>query len=381
MKKISGIALASMLLLSACAPTFDKEEEIVQTNENNQRETAYVPSFNVSDEEYKIIYPYKPSEARGVIVNQMANRLDIDVFEVGLRNHAKSVFDPDSYFFQEGQKLDKDTLYDWLSREGQTDSGLNPLMEGPVDEEESYREAPKYLSHILEHDYLKKNKDGLVELKGMSIGIALKSTYSFQTRIDGLPGPTYYEDITEEEMLKQGKEIANEVIQRIRQMEGLADIPIMVALFREEDQNAMSPGNFVAKTVVEAEETLTKDWKSIDEDYILFPSDEADKNFNEESQLMVEFTEEIAQYFPNYVGVIGNGFYVDGELAELNIKIPIEFEGKTEAVGFTQYVYGLVMETFPNYFKVEVQIYSHQQQESIIVREAGETDPFVYVYQ
>lgn len=378
MRKIKGVLLASVLILSACAPTFDKEEEIVQTNENNKRETAFVPSFNVSEEEYKIIYPYKPSQARGVIVNQMANRLDIDVFEIGLRNHAKSYFDPDSYFFQEGQRIDSSTLYNWLSREGQTSSGLNPVMEGPEDAIESHQEAPKYLSHILEHDYLKKNEDGLVELKGMSIGIALKSTYRFQTEIGG---PYYYQDIPEDVMVKKGKEIANEVIQRIRQMDGLADVPIMVALFREEEQNAMSPGNFVTKTLVEAEDTVAKEWQDIDEDYVLFPSDEAVENYNEESQLMREFTEEIAQYFPNYVGVIGTGFYKDGELAKLNIEIPIEFQGKAEAVGFTQYVYGLVMETFPNYFKVEVQIQSHQQQESVIVREAGETDPFVYVYQ
>ncbi|MEQ6388140.1 CamS family sex pheromone protein [Bacillaceae bacterium S4-13-58] len=378
MKIIKGVVLASVLILSACAPTFDKEEEIVQTNENNKRETAFVPSFNVSEEEYKIIYPYKPSQARGVIVNQMANRLDIDVFEVGLRDHAKSYFDPDLYFFQEGQRIDSNTLYNWLSREGETSSGLNPVMEGPEDAIESHQEAPKYLSHILEHDFLKKNEDGIVELKGMSIGIALKSTYRFQTEVGG---PYYYQDIPEKVMVKEGKEIANEVIQRIRQMEGLEEVPIVVALFREEDQNAMSPGNFVAKTVVEVGGAAAKQWQDIDEDYVLFPSNEAAVNYNEESQLMQEFTDEIARYFPNYVGVIGNGFYKDGELAELNIQIPIEFQGKAEVVGFTQYVYGLVMETFPNYFKVEVQIHSHQQQESVIVREAGETDPFVYLYQ
>ena len=57
------------------------------------------------------------------------------------------------------------------------------------------------------------------------------------------------------------------------------------------------------------------------------------------------------------------------QLQDLNIDIPIQFYGKTEAIGFTQYVTGLVMEHFPDYISVEVNISSVNGPEALIVKE------------
>lgn len=111
MKKWTICLLGALLLITACSP--DTNEEVVQ-EEDTQQETSIVPSYQLSDENYKMILPYEPSKARGVIVNQVANRMDIDEMEEGLRRHSKEVYDPSKYFFQEGQYLDEDTVYDWL---------------------------------------------------------------------------------------------------------------------------------------------------------------------------------------------------------------------------------------------------------------------------
>ncbi|QTM98229.1 CamS family sex pheromone protein [Sediminibacillus dalangtanensis] len=371
MKRKAVIWLCVLLAMAGCAPSFDNDEEIIEENQDDtSQETAIIPSYNVTEEEYKVILPYKVSKARGVIVGQIANRLDIGELEEGLRRHSKQSFDPDKFYFQEGQKIDEDTVLTWIDE-------LNPEDEEDWDEK-VYRNNPRYLSHILEQDYLQKTGENTVELGGMSIGIALKSNYRFQTEPGG---PYYYEDISEKEMLREGKKIAQQILERVRGMEDMPDVPIMIALYREEGRNALVPGEFVAKTSVSANSSSIGDWESIDEENVLFPSDDAKENYSEESDRMKTFEQDVAEYFPNYTGVIGKGFYIDDELKKLRIEIPIEFQGKAEVVGFTQYVYGLAMETFENYYDLEINIKSNQRQESLITRDAGEDEPEVHIYQ
>ncbi|WP_093215854.1 CamS family sex pheromone protein [Sediminibacillus albus] len=392
MKRKLALWMCVLLALAGCAPSFDNEEEVIEENQDDttQQETAIIPSYNVSEEEYKVILPYKLSKARGVIVNQVANRLDISEFEEGLRRHSKQSFDPDKFYFQEGQKLDEDTIYDWLGREEtpddkeeeseegkEEDPGLNPIIKDDSDKE-AHRESPKYLSHILEQDYLQKKGENTVELGGISIGLALKSNYRFQTEIGG---PYYYKDISMKEMLSEGKKIAEEVLKRMRKMEDVPDVPIMIALYREEDRGSLVPGSFVAKTNVAANSSSIGEWETIDEENILFPSDEAEEKYTEESDRLKTFEQDVAEYFPNYTGVIGKGFYINEELQKLRVEIPIEFNGKAEVVGFTQYVYGLAMETFENYYELEINITSGNNQESLITRDAGQDEPEVHIYQ
>lgn len=407
MKKTILLVISILVLMTGCAPAYDKEEKIVQkTNDENKKAAGIVPSYNISKENYKMILPFKQSQvkgmvtgpyqtsaARGVIVGQMENRLDIKEFEDGLRRHSKDVFTPEDYYFQEGQYLTKDIVYEWLDRRmsdeqvekylkdhksasrEELQQGLNPPLAGT--NEKAYRENPRYLSHILEQDYLKKNKEGLVELSGVSIGLALKSNFRFQTEIGG---PYFYQQISLEDSLAQGKQIAEKIVQRMRNMKGLSNVPIMIDLYREEKGSAMVPGSFIAQAVLDAEDMTVKKWEPINEDYILFPSDEAGKKYPEDAANMADFQADIENYFPNYVGVIGRGFYSGEELKHLKIEIPIEFYGEAEVVGFTQYAYGLLMEYFPNYYSIEINVHSMDEPESLIVRNAGEDEPFVHIY-
>ncbi|MYL61599.1 CamS family sex pheromone protein, partial [Virgibacillus halodenitrificans] len=183
----------------------------------------------------------------GVITNQVGNRLDIDEMEEGLRRHSKEVFSPKDYLFQEGQFLEKDLLYDWLSRdltkkqfdealEAAIDKrkkdkqpvsdqwlaykkeelrrGLNPPIKDMTDEmktkekKELQVNSPKYVTHVLEQNFLKKKEDKSVEVAGMSIGIAMKSVYRYQTETGGA---YYYRDIPKKEMLEKGNEVAQTI--------------------------------------------------------------------------------------------------------------------------------------------------------------------------
>src|SRR5690625_4094046 len=286
MKRLSILLLGILLFVTSCAPDVQEDEEVVKDNEQ-QEETSIVPSNQLSKDNYRVVLPYRVSAARGVITNQLANRLDIDEMEEGLTRLAKDYYSPDDYYFEEGQYLSESTVYGWLGRtltkkelekevkkevdkrkknemnydeeqiKKNLQQGLNPSISDDEDKK-AHKENPKYLSHILEHNFLVKNDDDTVSLNGISIGLAMKSVYRYQTE-EG--GPYYYEDISKKQMLKKGYELADTIVERMRGMEGLEDIPIMVAIYREAEQSSPIPGNFVARGFVDSDSDSVKKWE------------------------------------------------------------------------------------------------------------------------
>ena len=371
MKKIMILIGCTLLFLASCSN--QKKDDLVQPEEaEGETEISIIPNYSLAEDQYKILLPYRPSEARGAITNQVTNRVDIDELEEGLRRHSTTVFDPKKYVFEEGQYLKTETIYSLID-------SLNPKVKEKGNKEEQikeYRKNPRVFSHILEQNFLEK-KENRVELVGASIGISLKSVYRFQTEIGG---PYYYEKIPKAEMIEEGKKIAEQVLQELRQIDELKNVPIMIALYREEEQSSPVPGSFVAKTVVGDGDSSIGKWENIQEEHILFPSDKAKKNYYEDYQKFQQFNDKLAEYFPNYVGVVGDGFYIDKSLTRLSIEVPIEFFGKGEVIGFTQYAFGLLKEIFPNYYDIEVTITSSDGPESLIYRNAGTDDPEVHVF-
>lgn len=161
----------------------------------------------------------------------------------------------------------------------------------------------------------------------------------------------------------------------------MKNVPITIALYEQAAKTAVVPGNFVAYTNVGEGSSEISDWKKVNEKYYLFPNDTTKEKYRDDHQTFVKFKEDVEEYFPNFSGVIGRGYYIDDQLQEMKIEIPIQFYGKAEAIGFTQYVTGLVMEYFPSYVSVEVSVTSVNGQEALIVRNANEKEPFVHISQ
>lgn len=387
MKKLTILTTVLTLFLSACAPKFS-EQEVVQ-EKNNKQQKAVIPKYNISDSYYRMILPFTPSEARGLVVENLNTRLDVDEFETGLMRIAQQRFSPKDYLFQEGQYLDKKTIKKWLMRkmtkaqlkeEGMTEAdniGLNPLLSEQGTNEEKNTKSPIYLANILEHDYLSKNGNGKVQLGGVVLGLALNSVHYYQTE-QGYPREV---EISDDEIEREGKRIAAEVLSRVRHIKGLKNVPITIALFKQQPRTSMIPGHFFAMTNVDQESDTIDQWKKINEEYALFPSDDAEKNHRDDLMKFLNFKSDVEDFFPNYTGVIGKAFYVDDQLQQLTITIPMQFYGKAEVIAFTQYVTGLVMEKFPDYVNVNVYISSVGGPESIIVRPAKADQPFVHIYQ
>lgn len=387
MKKISFIGLILVLFLAGCAPQFEKQQEVVQETDNS-KEKVIIPKYNISDKYYRTIPQFEPSKARGLVVSNLNTRYDIEEFETGLMRIAQNQFDPDNYLYQEGQYLDKETVELWLNRkftkeqlkeEGlkpKENIGLNPLDPGKGDVDKRNAANPIYLAHILEQNYLVKNKDDKLALGGVVIGLALNTVHYYQKEEFGA---TYSYNVKNVE--QEGKKIAQEVLKRLRKMEKLKNVPITIALFEQKEKSSVVPGNFISYTNVEEGSSQIDNWKELNEKYYLFPgNEETKKKFRADVNAFESFKQDVEKYFPNFNGVIGRAFYVDDQLQELDINIPIQFYGKSEAVGFTQYVTGKVMQQFQDYISVQVSITSVNGQEALIVRKANQDEPFVHIY-
>ncbi|WHY78070.1 CamS family sex pheromone protein [Neobacillus sp. WH10] len=386
MRKFSLLALSLVFLLSACAPNFQKQNEAVQTKEKAKGKTI-IPNYNISDKYYRTILPFKPGEARGLVVNNINTRYDLNEFEMGLMRIAQKSFDTEKYFFQEGQKIEAKTIKQWLNRQytdeqlkeknikPEDNIGLNPVDTSAQGSEPT---SPIYLAHILEHDYLTKDDKGNVTLSGVTIGLALNSVYYYKLTPDG---DTFEKKIDFAEMEKEGKKLAEEVVKRARNIKTLKDVPITIALFEQESKSSVTPGRFFAYSTVDQGSSKLNDWEKVNEKYYLFPSTDAQNDHRDDTIAFLNFKQDVEQYFPNFNGVIGKAFYVEDQLQELNITIPIQFYGKTEGIGFAQYVAGLVMQHFPKYLSVSVSVTSVDGPEALIVRKANADEPFVHIYQ
>ncbi|PLT33307.1 CamS family sex pheromone protein [Bacillus sp. V5-8f] len=387
MKKISLVGLMLAMLLGGCAPQFEKQQEVVQESDNS-KEKVIIPKYNISDKYYRTIPQFEPSKARGLVVSNLNTRYDIEEFETGLMRMAQTQFDQDHYLYQEGQYLNKRTVQLWLNRkftpeqlkeEGlspKDNIGLNPMDPGKGDIDKRNQENPIYLAHILEQNYLIRNQNDKLELGGVVIGLALNSVHYYQKEEYGA---TYSSKV--KNMEQEGKKIAQEVLKRLRKMDKLHSVPITIALFEQKENSSVVPGNFISYTNVGEGSNEIGRWKDINEKYYLFPADEKTKNkFRADVNAFESFKQDVEKYFPNFNGVIGRAFYVDDQLQELDINIPIQFYGKSEAIGFTQYVTGKVMQHFQDYISVQVSITSVNGQEALIVRKSGEKEPFVHIY-
>ncbi|MCD1162676.1 CamS family sex pheromone protein [Peribacillus frigoritolerans] len=389
MRKHSILGMILILLLAGCAPSFEDKQEVVQDSKD-KKETAIIPKYKISEEYYQTILPFEPSKARGLVVSNLNTRYDIEEFENGLMRLAQTQFDPEDYLFQEGQMLDSSTISSWLNRK-YTDSqlkekkmkasenlGLNPVDSGKGDIDKRNEENPIYLAHILEHNYLVKTKDNSVSLGGVVIGLALNSVHYYQKEAFGA---TYENKIDSKKLKQEGEKIAAEVLKRLRKMDKLKNVPITIALFEQNEKSSVVPGNFISYTNIDKNSNNIGKWTNLDEEYFLFPSAAAEKKYRDDVNTFTNFKEDVEEYFPNFNGVIGRAFYMDDQLQSLNIDIPIQFYGNSEAIGFTQYVAGLIMERFPNYIAVQVSITSVNGPEALIVREANQDEPTVHIYE
>ncbi|HET7579919.1 MAG TPA: CamS family sex pheromone protein [Bacillales bacterium] len=408
-RRISIIAGLVLVVLAGCNPPGlsqkNETKKIVQKADHGKKEkkVQVTPKIKSTDQ-YRTVANFKPGATRGHILYGVDNRLDIDELQTGLMRLSKSTFSPDKYIYEDGQFLDQSTIESWLENKDMNKhqvqksngkmvtvpinpDGLNPeLPKGYHDFSWQKKQAfleknPSYLSYIVEQGYLVQS-DNKLKLGGVSLAISMANVYT--TRIKDSDGKLHDVRVPLDTSVakKKAKKYAQTVLKRLLSLNpSLKKVPIVIGLYQEESADSIVPGSYFAKTVVHPGDNSIGDWKPINESHVLFPSPNAKENHKADADRFAQFTNKIQKYFPNFIGVIGKGFYKNGELQHFTVEIPIKFYGETEVISFTQYVTGLVSSgLLDKQVPLDVYISSSEGPEAIIVRKPDMDQPFVHIY-
>ncbi|MDW4090297.1 CamS family sex pheromone protein [Staphylococcus saprophyticus] len=399
MKRTIILFISAILVLTACGNNDEKSKE--QSNEKEQqKESGSVKEIatdkNVQGDNYRTILPFKESQARGLLQDNMANSYNGEDFENGLLDLSKSVFPTDDYLYQDGQYLDKDMINAFLNpkytkdevnkmdesdrkeKKANENLGLNPSHKGETDPEKIAEQSPAYLSNILEQDFYASGDTKGKKIKGMTIGLAMNSTYYYQKEKDG---ETYSKDLDDKEIEKQGKQMAEELLSRIRENKDLKEIPIHFAIYKQSGENSIVPGEFIAGTTVEDGKTRINDWKDINQKTALLPSEEAgelDENLNSDFK---QFNDNLQTYFNNFTQAVGIVKFDNKKAKQLSVDLPIDYYGKAETIGITQYVTEQADKYFDGIDEYEIHIKDGNNPKALISKTKDDKEPQVHIYK
>ena len=364
-----------LLLLSGCNLT-DKESTELNSSEgsdeNLQNNSTMVARNQLGDDFYRPALDedgqYRTSKTRGMTLS-LNSGINISLFEKDLMRLSQDTFSTETHFIQEGQYLSKELVNSWLDRKSEDNpEGLNPPESG-----EGEDRVPRYLNSILEFDFFTESEENL-HLAGISIGLALNTVDYYQAEQFG---STLMQEISSEEALSKGKEMADQLLSQIRKVEGLEDIPIMIGLYEQSAQDDLAGGVYVAQgNSLNGSESID-DWTSINERRIIFPFEGSD---SAEGNAFANFQSEVESFFPNISGITGRAHYIDDQLDSLSINIMTQFYGEGEMVAYTQYLKQSATTYLPGDMNVEIIVESPEDVQAFLKKDITESDYFSYVF-
>lgn len=311
------------------------------------------PVVEVSEDYYGSLPPYKPNQTRGML-SDTKYRIDFSHLELGLMEFARDTFPTSEYLFQEGQQIKQEQVTEWIAQEktgatnGQKKKGI--------------------LVHVLEHDYLSKDKQ---QLAGMVLGLSLSPEYQDATGQDKM--------YTTQELQAKGQQLAARIVQSVRV--NTPTVPMLVLLYQVPEANSsLVPGHFIMSGTVNANEAAISKWQPIDEEFYLFPSTDVEEKYAQQSLQFDKLMRQSQSYFGEYIGMTGVGRFMGGKLTELTITATAEYDSRTEVLQFTQYAAGSVDQLFDKGVHVNLYVQSMNKPLSIYIRpSAGE--PYMHIYR
>ena len=400
MKRTIILLISTIFLLAACNNNqkdnqSDKDQSGSKDSQNTNQVKQIATDKNVQGDNYRTILPFKESQARGLLQDNMANSYNGEDFESGLLTLSKEVFPTNKYLYQDGQYLDKKTINAYLnpkytkkeidkmsekekkSKKANENLGLNPSHNGETDEEKIAEQSPAYLSNILEQDFYGNNDSKAKNIKGMTIGLAMNSVYYYQKEKDG---ETYSKKLDDKEIEKQGKQMASEMLSRLRENSDLKDIPIHFAIYKQSGQDSITPGEFIAGATADDGKTKINEWDAIKEKSALLPSSTAE-DYNETlNNNFKQFNDNLQSYFSNFTQAVGKVKFINKKPKQLTVDLPIDYYGQAETIGITQYVTEQAEKYFDNIDEYEIRIKDGNTPRALISKSKDVKEPQVHIY-
>jgi len=338
---------------SASQTSSNSEEQQTKTS---QLSTEYYSSY-ISDGTYQI-------NSGAGITTEASSQANSENFERGLYDLAKNIFSTEDYSIQEGQVIGEDKTIAFLKAQSdENPEGLNPS--GATSETLDGFE-PYYLNSIMEYDFL--DQEGNVA--GISIGLAMNYSSTFNSESE-----TQEFEITSEERINQGKQMAEAIVSNIRQDEAYSDTPIHVAIFENEESGDLGGGTYTTDAVSSSGNTFG-DWSTYNQDFVVYGVDDAPNE--EDTVAFTRFRDQIQSFYPQLSGLSGVGYYQDNEQQNINIVINSQFDGYSEIIALSQQAISTASSVFNNNIEIQIQVVTADGVRALLTRNK-DSDTFDYV--
>lgn len=364
--KTLSILLVATLALAACqndqADSTESAGSASQTSSSSEEQqtsqlsTEYYSSY-ISDG------TYQTNSASGIIAGA-SSQANAENLERGLYDLAKNIFSTEGYSLQEGQVIGEDQTLAYLTAQSdENPEGLNPS--GALSETLDGYE-PRYLNSIMEYDVV--DQDGNVA--GISIGLGMNYSDTFNSESE-----TQEFEITSEERIEHGKQMAEKIVSNIRQDEAYADTPIHVAIFENEESGDLGGGTYTTDAVSSSGNSFG-DWSTYNQDFVVYDVDDAPNE--EDTVSFTRFRDQIQSFYPQLSGLSGVGYYQDNELQNVNIVINSQFDGYGEVIALSQQAISTASSVFNNNIEIQIQVVTADGVRALLTR-SKDSDTFDYV--
>ena len=385
------------VLLAACADDgVDTAQNTVTTDVDlpvAEGEQTVTSNIGGDDAFYQSVIPYELSPSRGLTSSNMVSTYNIDGFEAGLLDFSKEVFDVEAYYFREGQVFTTDIVRGYLSRafteeeiEAMTDEereergafsnmGLNPSVHGETDEQVIAENYPRYLSHILEQNYMQQDDDGNFTLEGMTVGLALNSEHLYRRENSSNIQSV---SISESDAVDFAEDAIGEILERLRANESYEDLDILFAVYIQSGRYDIVPGKFVMTAFSPGGATEVETFNSINEQYELLPATGETVVSDAINAEYRNFNTRLTEYFDNFSSTIGLARFTDNQFDQLNIEIPIDYTSRTEVIAMAQHVKDILESSFDG-INTEVVISSARDTYAVVTKDSDNNVNF-YVF-
>lgn len=374
-EKLKGLllSLVALFTLAACSTTQIQPGQD-QTDAENPVQGENDPSFyGTSGHYYRPIIrdgAYRPSQSRG-ITQRLNSPINIKAFESGLMSLAGQHFSTDQHFFEEGQYISSETVRAWVGRESADNpQGLNPMDNAEAEEE---MRSPIYLESVLEQDYYVETENGM-QLAGMMIGLAMNSVDYYQAE---QYGPVLSQEIPDEDLKQQSQEMIDQILEEVREVDELQDIPIVFAVFKQSPRDSLAGGNYVSQVVSPSGSELDE-YEELNFSKLVFPLEGEDTAVGQNFE---SFKSEVEQFFPNLSGVTAVGSYQGDQIEALYVDITTQFYGEAEIIAFAQYVEVAAQNHLPTNIPIEITIDSMDDVEAFLYTNGETSEYFSHIFK
>ena len=324
MKKILASIMAVFLVVAMSGCKDDTKKQSTNLEETKA----------VSEGDYAALLPYEASTARHSHAILSTNQTETFTVGKGLMELSKKHFDPDTYVYREGQFLTYSALdatsdgEGLLGRTSETNpNGMNPKVGSRFKTDAGEKEITSsdvVLLDIFEMDWYRSN-----DLEGISLALVLNSKI----------GDSENPDIITDEMLKTyGEDAARKIVSYLRKThpEIGQKTPIYVVLYKEGGVNNSLPGVFLDEAYFESK--TVGEFKSISEEWALFPSKKASELDGSVATNFSQLKKNILNVLPDATSIIGEGHFTDKKLDSLSMEVSINAKSYAEAYAVVQMV-------------------------------------------